>query len=70
MSELKQRDIDMLQGVYPSIAKARDALNEQPFTLECRARHEIVPVFDRDLLGEKVSEKPIGFGYRLKIAGR
>jgi hypothetical protein len=58
------------QNVYRSARIARDMLNQQPFTLECRARHEIVPVFERNLLGEKVGSKPIGYGYRLKSGGR
>lgn len=55
-----------MRGVYPSIQAARDALNSQPFTLQCRARHEIVPVFERNLLGEKIHPRPIGYCYRLK----
>lgn len=57
----------MMQGVYPSQKVAREMLNLQPFTLECRARHEIVPVYARNLLGEKTSASPIGYAYRLKV---
>ncbi len=53
-------------SVYKTKRQAIDALNSQPFTIECRARHEIVPVYQRNILGEKESEKPIGYGYRLK----
>jgi hypothetical protein len=28
-----------------------------------------VPVYERNLLGEKVSDKPIGYAYRLKAKG-
>lgn len=52
--------------IYKTAAAARDALNSQPFTLACRARHEIVPVYKRNLLGEIESPQPIGYGYRLK----
>jgi hypothetical protein len=55
-------------SIFKTKRQATDALNNQPFTLACRARHEIVPVYKRNLLGEKESEKPIGFGYRLKQA--
>lgn len=51
---------------YKTKQQAIDALNSQPFNLACRARHEIVPVYARNLLGEKTSPKPIGYGYRLK----
>ena len=56
-------------GIYPSRKVARDMLYQQPFTQRCRDRHEIVPVFDRNLLGEKLSELPIGWTYRLKPSG-
>lgn len=46
--------------------QAMDMLNQQPFTLACRARHIIVPCYARNLLGEKTSPKPIGYAYRLK----
>lgn len=46
--------------------QAVDMLNQQPFTLACRARHIIVPCYARNLLGEKTSPKPIGYAYRLK----
>lgn len=59
----------MMQGVYPSRHVAREMLNQQPFTIKCRARHEIVPVYARNLLGEKTSDKPIGYAYRLKAKG-
>ena len=52
--------------IYKTKTAARDALNSQPFTLDCRARHEIVPVYKRNLLGEIESPQPIGYGYRLK----
>ena len=52
--------------IYKTKKQATDALNSQPFTLDCRARHEIVPVYARNLLGEKIHDKPIGYGYRLK----
>jgi hypothetical protein len=55
-------------NVYKTKQKAIDALNTQPFTIECRARHEIVPVYQRNLLGEINQPKPIGYGYRLKAA--
>ena len=55
-----------LTMTYKTKQQAIDALNSQPFTLACRARHEIVPVYARNLLGEKTSPKPIGYGYRLK----
>jgi hypothetical protein len=55
-------------SIFKTKRQAIDALNNQPFTLACRARHEIVPVYKRNLLGEKELEKPIGFGYRLKQA--
>jgi len=54
--------------VFKTRQQAHDALNQQPFTAACRARHIIVPVFARNLLGEKTSEKPIGYGYRLRSA--
>jgi hypothetical protein len=53
-------------NVYKTKTQAIDALNSQPFTIACKARHEIVPVYKRNLLGEKESAKPIGYGYRLK----
>ena len=52
--------------IYKTKKQAIDALNSEPFTLACRARHEIVPVYARNLLGEKIHDKPIGYGYRLK----
>lgn len=52
-------------GVYPSKRKAREMLNQQPFTAACRARHEIIPVYERNLLGEKISDRPVGYSYRL-----
>lgn len=52
-------------GVYPSKKKAREMLNQQPFTAACRARHEIAPVYERNLLGEKISDRPVGYCYRL-----
>jgi len=52
--------------IYKTRQQAIDALNSQPFTLSCRARHVVVPVYERNLLGEKTSLKPIGYGYRLK----
>lgn len=52
--------------IYKTRQKAIDALNAQPFTLKCRARHEIVAVYARNLLDEKIDSKPIGYGYRLK----
>jgi hypothetical protein len=55
-------------SIFKTKRQAIDALNNQPFTVDCRSRHEIVPVYKRNLLGEKESEKPIGFGYRLKQA--
>lgn len=55
--------------MYPTKQQARDALNQQPFTLECRARHIVVPCFERNLLGEVTNPKPIGYGYRLKSRG-
>ena len=57
-----------MRNVYQTRTIARDMLNQQPFTQACRARHIIVPVYDRNLLGEKVSEKPIGYAYRLRSA--
>jgi hypothetical protein len=54
--------------VFKTKNKAIEALNNQPFTVNCRARHEIVPVYKRNLLGEIESTKPIGYGYRLKQA--
>lgn len=55
-------------SIFKTKKQAINALNNQPFTIACRLRHEIVPVYKRNLLGEKESEKPIGFGYRLKQA--
>ena len=52
--------------MYESKAQAQNALNQQPFTIECRNRHIIVPCFKRNLLGEVISAKPIGYTYRLK----
>jgi hypothetical protein len=52
--------------IYETKQKAIDAFNSQPFTLACRLRHEIVPIYARNLLGEKTDPKPIGYGYRLK----
>jgi hypothetical protein len=52
--------------IYKTRQQAIDALSSQPFTLSCRARHIVVPVYERNLLGEKTSPKPIGYGYRLK----
>lgn len=51
---------------YPTKQAARDALNSQPFTAQCRARHVVVPVYERNLLGEKIKPQPIGYSYRLK----
>jgi hypothetical protein len=51
---------------YKTKKQAIDAFNSQPFTLACRARHEIVPVYATNLLGEKTSPKPIGYCYRLR----
>ena len=51
---------------YPTKAAARDALNGEPFTLKGRARHEIVPVYERNLLGEITNPRPVGYGYRLR----
>ena len=53
-------------SVYKTKQQARDALNTQPFTLACRNRHEIVPVYARNLLGEIENPRPIGYAYRLK----
>lgn len=55
--------------IYKTRQQAREALCGQPFTLECRARHIVVPCYARNLLGEKVSPKPIGYSYRLRAAG-
>lgn len=52
--------------IYKTKKQAQTALYSQPFTLTGRARHEIVPVYTRNLLGEKTHDKPIGYGYRLK----
>jgi hypothetical protein len=57
-------------SIYKTKEQARDALNSQPFTLLCRLRHSIVPVYKRNLLGEKTSPRPIGYGYRLDVLGR
>jgi outer membrane lipoprotein-sorting protein len=59
-----------MANVYKTKQQAQDALNSQPFTLLCRLRHSIVPVYERNLLGEKTSPKPIGYGYRLDVLGR
>jgi hypothetical protein len=52
--------------IHKTKRAATDALNNQPFTAECRARHIVVPIFERNLLGEKTKARPIGYGYRLK----
>lgn len=53
--------------MYPTKKAATDALNGQPFTLSCRARHIVVPVYERDILGNRTQRKaPIGWGYRLR----
>lgn len=59
----------VMPGVWATQQQARDVLNQQPFTKALRARHVVVPVFERNLLGEKVSERPIGWCYRLRAAG-
>lgn len=51
--------------VHKTKQQAIDALNSQPFTLACRARHVIVPVYQRNILGEKESDKPVGYCYKL-----
>ena len=51
--------------IYKTKQKAIDALNSQPFTLACRARHKIVPCYRRNLLGEILDTKPIGYAYVL-----
>ena len=56
--------------------EAKDNLEQQPFTLACRARHIIVPCYARNLLGE--TNPPIlgnrfppviGWSYRLRSKG-
>ena len=54
-----------MSTIYKTRQRAIDALNSQPFTLACRARHKIVPVYARNFLGEKIDPKPIGYSYRL-----
>jgi len=52
-------------GVWATKSMAKSALNQQPFTAACRARHEVVPVYETNLLGERTSQWPLGWGYRL-----
>jgi hypothetical protein len=52
-------------NVYPNRRAARDGLETQPFTLACRARHVIVPVYERNLIGEKTRARPIGYAWKL-----
>ena len=54
--------------MYKTKQAALDALNQQPFTLQCRARHIIVPCFSRNLLGEVQDPRPVGYAYRLRSA--
>lgn len=58
-----------MPGVWKTKRMANEALKQQPFTIECRARHIVVPVYERNVLGEKVSEKPIGYCFRLRSSG-
>lgn len=55
-------------SVYKTKKQAKEMLEQQPLTLAYRARHIIVPVYKRDLLGDKLSDTPIGYGYRLRAA--
>jgi hypothetical protein len=52
--------------VHPTRQAASEALHNQPFTAQCRDRHVVVPVYARNLLGEKIKARPIGYAYRLK----
>ena len=51
--------------IYKTRKHAQDALESQPFTLACRARHIVVPCYARNLLGEKIHNRPIGYCYKL-----
>lgn len=52
--------------IYKTRMQAINALNSQPFTMACKLRHIIVPCYARNLLGEKINPKPIGYAYRLR----
>lgn len=65
MDRIQKEDGSFIRA-YRTKAAAREALNAQPFTTACRARHELAPIYDRNLLGEIVNPRPIGYGYRLR----
>lgn len=56
--------------IYKTKKEAINALFSQPIKIECRSRYEIVSIFNRNLLGEKINNKPIGYGYRIKSIGK